>query len=321
MKFISLFTGVGGFDIGFEQAGMECVAQVEIDKFCTQVLEQHWPNVKRFTDVREFGRENDPSASLICGGFPCTDVSVAGKRAGLAGERSGLWFEYHRIVNELRPRWIVIENVTGLFSSNRGEDFATILSELAKLGYGYAWRTFNSQYFGVPQRRRRVFVVGYSGNWRGAAEILFEQESGKRYSKKSEETKQEITGPITPRIGKSHTELDGHGIYVLAKNRKNLGYTDTITTREGLRQNPSQDNYSIYSNKQQIGTGDNSVPLTGVRRLTPLECERLQGFSDNHTSICSDTQRYKQLGNAVTVNVAEWIGKRIMSYETKQALA
>ena len=85
MKFISLFTGVGGFDIGFEQAGMECVAQVEIDKFCTQVLEQHWPNVKRFTDVREFGRENDPSASLICGGFPCTDVSVAGKRAGFGG--------------------------------------------------------------------------------------------------------------------------------------------------------------------------------------------------------------------------------------------
>src|SRR3990167_5596480 len=122
MKFGSLFTGVGGFDLGFERAEMTCAWQAEKDKHCLQVLANHWPNIKRYEDVKDVGRNAEP-IDLLCGGFPCQDLSVAGKRAGLAGERSGLWFEFARIIGELRPRWVVIENVPGLLSSNSGRDF------------------------------------------------------------------------------------------------------------------------------------------------------------------------------------------------------
>src|SRR3990167_6826375 len=156
MKYASLFSGIGGFDLGFDRAGMECVLQVEQDNSCLGILARHWPKVKKVNDVRKIKRV---SADLICGGFPCQDVSVAGKRAGLDGERSGLWFEFHRIVTEVRPRWVVVENVPGLLSSNAGRDFAVILRGLVECGYGVCWRILDAQYFGVAQRRRRVFVV------------------------------------------------------------------------------------------------------------------------------------------------------------------
>ncbi len=160
MKFGSLFTGVGGFDLGFERAGMECAWQVEFDKNCQNVLRKHWSETELFNDVRTVGKHNLEPVDVICGGFPCQDVSIAGKRAGLAGERSGLWSEFARIIDELEPKWVVIENVPGLLSSNRGRDFATVIRWLAERGYGVAWRILDSQYFGVAQRRRRVFIVG-----------------------------------------------------------------------------------------------------------------------------------------------------------------
>lgn len=174
MRFGSLFSGIGGFDLGFERAGMECVWQVEIEKDCQRVLARHFPNAERFADVstiREF-----PAVNVICGGFPCQDLSVAGKRAGLAGERSGLWFEFLRIIESNLPRWIVIENVPGLLSSDEGRDFAAILRGLVECGYCLAWRILDAQYDGVAQRRRRVFIVGSLGDG-SCAEILFESES------------------------------------------------------------------------------------------------------------------------------------------------
>lgn len=138
MRVGSLFSGIGGFDLGLERAGMTCSWQVEIDPFCQQVLAHHWPDTQRFEDVKEVGKHNLQPVELICGGFPCQDLSVAGNRAGLAGERSGLWFEFARIAGELRPNWIVVENVPGLFSSNKGQDFATVLKTIAELGYGVA---------------------------------------------------------------------------------------------------------------------------------------------------------------------------------------
>src|SRR5574340_1516654 len=128
MRFGSLFSGIGGFDLAFENAGMSCAWQCEIDKKASAVLAKHWPATKRYEDVRTINGENTEPVDLICGGFPCQDLSVAGKRKGLAGERSGLWFEFNRILSELRPQWIVIENVPGLLSSNRGRDFAVLLS-------------------------------------------------------------------------------------------------------------------------------------------------------------------------------------------------
>lgn len=179
MKYGSLFSGIGGFDLGFEQAGLESAWQVEIDKDCQRVLRRHWPNVELFDDVKAIGKLSD--VDVLCGGFPCQDLSVAGKRKGLAGERSGLWFEFLRIAECNQPRWVVIENVPGLLSSDEGRDFAAILRGLVNVGYRIAWRVTDAQYFGVAQRRRRVFIVGSLGDG-SCAEILFESEGVSRNS-------------------------------------------------------------------------------------------------------------------------------------------
>ena len=160
MKAISLFSGAGGFEQGFDRAGIETQLMVEIDEKAQAVLRRHYPETELISDVRDVreGTEGD-DIDLVYGGFPCQDVSVAGKRKGLAGSRSGLWFEFHRIVSQLRPRWVVIENVRGLLSSNKGRDFEVILEGLDELGYGVSWAVLDAQHFGVPQRRSSVFIV------------------------------------------------------------------------------------------------------------------------------------------------------------------
>lgn len=173
MHVLSLFSGIGGFDRAFESAAAEIIQQVEIDEACNRVLARHWPAVPRVRDVRDVGRVE---CDVICGGFPCQDLSVAGKRAGLAGERSGLWFEFLRIVRLNTPSWVCIENVPGLLSSNEGRDFAVILQGLVECGYGICWRIFDSQFDGVAQRRRRLFIVASLGDGR-SAQVLFESES------------------------------------------------------------------------------------------------------------------------------------------------
>ena len=388
MRFGSLFSGIGGFDLGFERAGMECAWQVEIDASCQKLLEQRFPNVKRHTDVRNVGRANLEPVDAICGGFPCQDLSVAGKRAGLAGERSGLWHEFHRIVAELKPSLVVIENVPGLLSSNQGRDFAVILRGLVECGYGVAWRILDARYFGVAQRRRRVFVVASLGNGR-AAEILFESESVSRDSAKSEEARERvarISGTLSANCGGTNrpagnaNELDfciptvarntGAGFYSdddVASVRAQQGGTsfDLITTGtmrsngdahsgfehgEGLVPIAYQCQGSNVGEMSTLRRGNGNetggVPFValqmntirpprfndvvgalagepsntqingvlseyGVRRLTPVECERLQGFPDGWTEGFSDSTRYRMLGNAVCVNNAEWIGNRI----------
>ena len=200
VKAVSLFSGVEGFGIGFARAGIETVLQAERDPWCLEVLARHYPNTKRVTDVRDVGADGtrprgrqepgDAARGGVCadrrepmgwgttngidlvyGGFPCQDLSVAGKRAGLGGERSGLWFEFHRVLRELRPRWAVIENVPGLLSSNQGRDLGVILDGLDELGFDVAWAILDAQHFGVPQRRRRVFIVAGPSR-RGAEQVL-----------------------------------------------------------------------------------------------------------------------------------------------------
>ncbi len=162
MNFISLFAGIGGFDLGLERAGMNCVAQVEIDDFAQSILNKHWPSVPKFKDVRDVGKENLQPANLICGGFPCQDVSLQGERKGLGGKRSTLWSEFHRIICEIRPGWVVIENVLGLLSSDNGGFFRKILWELSKIGYDAQWDVIPTGYtFGLPHQRERVFIVAY----------------------------------------------------------------------------------------------------------------------------------------------------------------
>lgn len=381
MKFISLFSGIGGFDLGFEAVGMKCVAQVEIDEDCLKILNRHWKGVKKYHDIKECGRHNLPTADLICGGFPCQDLSIAGGRKGLAGERSGLWWEFARVIDEVNPQWVVIENVPGFLSSNKGKDFAVVIRWLAERGYGVAWRILDSQYFGVPQRRRRVFLIGSFADGR-ASQVLFESESSPWDTPPSREERQEPPSTFTIRTGKDGggkgylgsedramtlggqsqyleptvgalqaRDFKGVGNQYVAENKlvgalqsrdyKGIGTTidDKIVIDEQavtatLRgfghgwQGQHNDTNAVWEMshsdevirengeiaptlQRRMGTGGNQVPMVGVRRLTPVECERLQGFPDGFTEGQSDTARYRQLGNAVTVSVIKWIGKRI----------
>lgn len=157
LTFGSLFAGIGGFDLGFEAAGMKCRWQVEIDAYATAVLEQHWPHVKRWRDIREFKPTLQESVDVVCGGFPCQDISVAGSGRGLDGERSGLWSEFRRVVGVLRPRYVVVENVSALL--RRGID--RVCGDLAEFGYCSEWQTFFASDFGLPHRRERICIVAY----------------------------------------------------------------------------------------------------------------------------------------------------------------
>lgn len=164
MTFGSLFAGLGGIDLGFERAGLECKWQVEIDDYATRVLEKHWPRVHRERDIRECGSHNLKPVDVIAGGFPCQDISYAGRGAGLEGERSGLFFEAVRLVRELRPRFVVLENVAALL--NRGLD--RVLGALAEIGFDAEWHCVPAAAVGAPHIRDRTFVLAYStNNWSG----------------------------------------------------------------------------------------------------------------------------------------------------------
>lgn len=183
----SLFSGVGGFDLGLERAGFETAFLCERDEWKRNVLEHYWPDTPIHPDVCEFEPSHDErNIHVLVGGFPCQDLSVAGARAGLAGARSGLAFEFLRVADRIRPRWIILENVPGLLSSNRGRDMAVLLDALADLRYGWAYRVLDAQHFGVPQRRRRVFIVarradaelGATGASRAALRVVWEGGEG-----------------------------------------------------------------------------------------------------------------------------------------------
>lgn len=373
MKFISLFSGIGGFDLGFELAGMTCIGQVEIDRAARAVLARHWPDVKRVEDIRNVGGDTFESVDLVCGGFPCQDLSVAGKREGLAGSRSGLWWQFRKVIREYRPRWVVIENVPGLLSSNNERDFGIVIRGLVKCGYGVAWRVFDSQYFGLAQRRERVFVVASLGDG-NCAEILFEREGGGwdiAPSKAAGKISPTLTesGVGTGRTGNERTELD----FVIAQTLTGgggdkRGYIDPVNATMVLAKplgahhaprydldnetyvvsptvsskwaketgGPSGDEVQnivvsftarrngdgLENLSPTVSSGTGAFGAPGVaggellpRRLTPTECERLQGFPDGWTAGQADSPRYRQLGNAVSVPVLEWIGKRILKSE------
>ena len=206
MKFVSLFAGVGGFDLGFERSGMTCVGQVEIDKHATSILTKHWPDVPKHDDVttaKEWANEKGlvGNVDLVCGGFPCQDVSVAGKRAGLAGNRSGLFWDALAFATHVKAKWIVLENVPGLFSSNSGHDFPAVVAALSDAGFSYVeWRVFDSQFYGVPQRRRRVYIVGRVGD-PNRFPLFVERESGSRDFEAGNETRKDFARGIVEGSG------------------------------------------------------------------------------------------------------------------------
>src|SRR5262245_40776069 len=158
LTFGSLFAGIGGIDLGLERAGMRCAWQVEIDDYATKVLTKHWPDVPKFRDVRSVGAHNLPTVDLIAGGFPCQDISASGPRTGIDGERSGLWREFARIIGELRPRYVLVENVADLIY--RGIE--RVLGDLAGHGYDAEWEIIPACAFGAPHTRERMFILAYS---------------------------------------------------------------------------------------------------------------------------------------------------------------
>ena len=206
---VSLFAGVGGFDLAMQRQGVKVVASVEIDKNCNQVLANHFPDVTQFTDVTTVKGEDlinagfTPSTGIITGGFPCQDLSVAGKRAGLAGARSGLFWEIARLVEETQTEYFILENVPGLLSSNAGKDFGVVLGTMADLGYSVGWRVLDAQHFGVPQRRRRVFIVGRRATSGGVAEILVKSEGLRRDPSTSKQAGQGTTGSTQESFGQT----------------------------------------------------------------------------------------------------------------------
>ena len=381
--------GSEGFEIGFERAGIETVLQAERDPWCLEVLARHWPGTERVTDVRSVhdsrygqdgsrcffdgGRRGDPDEGsglagelihdggidLVYGGFPCQDLSVAGKRAGLGGERSGLWFEFYRVLSELRPRWAVIENVPGLLSSNGGRDFAIILDGLDELGFDAAWAVLDAQHFGVPQRRRRVFVVA-GPRGRGAEQVLSLCESCGGNPETGRAAGEGVaytlaasvrgTGDghgqawnsnyVTIAIRTANTGANGHGIaedvaHTLDGAQGQAIIASALSASAGHHGHSSprgdgSDNLiaATVSSKWAKGSGgpagdeiQNLTVAGGVRRLTPRECERLQGWKDDFTRWTadgreiSDSHRYRMVGNGVASPVAEWIGHRLVAVD------
>ena len=222
---VSLFAGVGGFDLALERNGVKVVASVEIDKKAQEVLKKHFPQSTIFGDITGVTGEQliaagfDPANGIITGGFPCQDLSVAGKRAGLEGARSGLFWQICRLLDETRTQNFILENVPGLLSSNGGKDMAVVVEALVERGYRVAYRVLDAQHFGVPQRRRRVFIVGCLGDsGRSPEEILAIAQSRTRYLAESKPQRKDIataTGAGTGAYGQSGFSKYTEGVTTL----------------------------------------------------------------------------------------------------------
>jgi DNA (cytosine-5)-methyltransferase 1 len=292
MNAASFFSGIGGIDKALESAGMKIVFQCEINKFCQSILRKHWPDVPLWTDIKTLTADVIPEADLWCGGFPCQDLSLAnqGKREGLNGNRSGLFFQYADLISKRKPRWVIIENVPGLLNSAKGEDFKTVIQKLDELGYGISWRVLDAKYFGTPQRRRRVYIVASLGSMR-SAQVLFEQGTTTIVDR-SGLGKEEVTSQRT-KEGLSGTDIYAiqhasigrkHTAGPQAKGYRNDGETYTLDSRGGAD--------AICS----------TVDPFRMREITRVP----SGL---------DGKRYRAVGNSVAVPVIHWIGMRIMALE------
>ena len=413
MRFGSVCSGIEAASVAWHPLGWRASFVSEIERFPCELLRQRWPDTPLHGDFTTIEADQYAAIDLLVGGTPCQDFSVAGLRAGMAGDRGNLTLQYLTLAGRLRPQWLVWENVPGVLSSNGGRDFGSFLGGLGELGYGWAYRTLDAQHFGVPQRRRRVFVVGYFGDWRRAAAVLFERhclqghssprrqaregiaptlsarptgggglgtdfecdgglithslradgfdasedgtgrgtpiipifEAGARTGKSTDDIRAGSgigdAGDISGTIGSNADRASGSAPMALAFSGKDhgadagelaptlcaMGHSGShangggqiavaLRGREGGATAELSDLPSAL--RAGGGGGDKAHVLTGtVRRLTPRECERLQGFEDDYTLIqyrgkpAADGPRYKALGNSMAVPVMHWIGQRI----------
>lgn len=289
MNAVELFAGVGGFRLGLERAGHKVIWANERDRFACDTYDKNFKDSIDRRDITTVPADDIPAHDLLVGGFPCQAFSIAGKRRGFEDTRGTLFFDIARILEYHVPPYLLLENVKGLLSHDRGSTFETILRTLDGLGYDCQWQVLNSKDFGVPQNRERVFIVGHFrgrprpevfplGGGGSAAEGVLHPTLDANYYKGPSNQRRMIAEPRS-------------------KHGKTIKWQDVSPTAQA-----------------HWGTGGNNVPVVSgsrIRRLTPIEAERLQGFPDGWTAGVSDTQRYKQMGNAVTVNVIEAIARRL----------
>jgi DNA (cytosine-5)-methyltransferase 1 len=338
VNYLSVFSGIEAASVAWGGLGFKPVGFSEIDPFSCAVLSYRFPGVKNYGDINNFESWRiDETIRIVVGGSPCQSYSIAGNRRGSKDARGKLMFTYGSLVGAIKPLWVVWENVPGVLSADNGRDFGEFLSMLEKCGYGLAWRILDAQFFGVPQRRRRVFVVGYFGDVRRAAAVLFDSET--------------VPGDIEARrkakMLKPSTEIDGGAraestICLMERGNKKMqveyGITGTLRANE-RDHNPiifNRVNFSKYENADIATTllGESSdasyINIVScqesglLRRITPKEAERLQGFPDDWTRVsyknkppekCPDSLRYTAIGNSMAVPVMRWIGERIVYVE------
>jgi DNA (cytosine-5)-methyltransferase 1 len=329
---LDLFSGIGGFHLGFEKAGYKVKSYFsEVDKHAVAVYKHKFKDAEYVGSVTDVQGTDLPSIDLITFGSPCQDFSLAGKRKGMGGERSSLILEAIRLIGECRPRVFIWENVKGTFSSNSGEDFAAILQEFTNIGgYRLEWQLLNTSWF-LPQNRERIYLVGYSTNtkrnWRGVFPIGQDDEvfTGSIGRNSREFFKAESESVHARTLGQNTSRMTTDSNYIKVKSATKSGYE---IAEEGDSINLSNPNSETRRGRvgkgkaQTLETSCNQAAVQDyrIRRLTPIECERLQGFPDNHTQYgdydgevkkMSNTQRYKQCGNAVTTDVVQAIAEKI----------
>jgi len=409
MKYLSVCSGVEAATVAWHPLGWDPIGYAEIETFPSAVLSHHYPNVPNLGDITKYKEWNiNGTVELLVGGTPCQAFSVAGLRKGLEDPRGNLTLVYTGILDRFKPKWFVWENVPGVLSSSGGRDFGSFLGAVAELGYGFAYRVLDAQYFGVPQRRRRVFVVGCLGDWVSASKVLFEPDCLSRDTEESRKTRERTTTDTEKSVGsnietfnrQSHSQFGVDPLASTVKARDHKQFTDlvvyethpadsrvremgdicqTVTSRWGtgggnvpiaLQDISGRDKaqngrgwndeglmYTLdaaatqgvaYSIREDAIAGNfSATPLEvtpalqalrpsvqshhaqtfiaqqmAVRRLTPVECERLQGFPDNYSNIpwrgkpeSPDSLRYKAMGNSMAVPCMKWIGERVEMVE------
>lgn len=329
MKFISLFAGIGGFDLALTRLGHTCVYANEWDKYAVQIYNNRFRGGVDNRDVRTVPAEEIPNHDLLVGGFPCQSFSIAGKRKGFDDTRGTLFFEIARILRAKKPRLFILENVKGLLSHDNGNTFKTIISTLDELGYDLQWQVLNSKNFGVPQNRERVFIIG---NLRGTSrpEVFPVREDGGLSNQEQQKLIQREVQ--TNGQAREQSNFDSEVLETGEDRPLHTGqpmrWVRTEKGKEYRRQaqkqgrdlTPFNNGYrELVEAKEKVsGCLTNALQKDAllkqdmrIRRLTPIECERLQGFPDGWTEGVSDTQRYKCLGNAVTVNVINYLVSKL----------
>lgn len=343
MIYGSVCSGIEAASVAWHPLGWRASFLSEIEAFPRAVLSHHYPEVPLhgdFTTIRDGQYE---PIDLLVGGTPCQSFSVAGLRGGLDDDRGNLALEYLRLADRLRPRWLVWENVPGVLSSNGGRDFGAILGGMVELGYGFAYRVLDAQFFGVAQRRRRVFVVGHLGDWRRAAAVLFERHSLSGHPAPRREARKDLArsfglgshaGSDGEATNSSHAKGGPVGFGLVEEGTPALRAGRTQAVAFALRGRGGGAMPEIEGDGDRIsalraasgGSSRDYVAASAVRRLTPRECERLQGFPDDWTKIpyrgkppeqCADGPRYKALGNSMAVPCMVWLGQRIQQVETQ----